>query len=107
MSLIHPHGPVCAVSELDLHALPITQQDILKSQTTVKTTNNALTAHTQSFDFTFEPTTLYTDLGDTELYLEFKVQKPDGTALAGHLASWQGETILITGWQTNLGKLFT
>ena len=82
MSLIHPHGPVCAVSELDLHALPITQQDILKSQTTVKTTNNALTAHTQSFDFTFEPTTLYTDLGDTELYLEYKVQKPDGTALA-------------------------
>ena len=81
MSLIHPHGQVCAVSELDLHALPITQHDILKSQTIVKTTNNALTPQTQSFDFTFEPTSLYTDLGDTELYLEFKVQKPDGTLL--------------------------
>ena len=79
MSLIHPKGPTCAVSELDLHALPITQHDILKSQKITKTTNNALTANTQSFDFTFDPTTLYTDLSETELYLEYKVQKPDGT----------------------------
>lgn len=81
MSLLHPLGQVCAIGELDLHALPVTQQDILKGQTITKTTNNALTPHTQSFDFTFEPTSLYTDLGETELYLEYKVQKPDGTAL--------------------------
>ena len=47
----------------------------------MKTTNNALTANTQSFDFTFEPTSLYTDLSDTELYLEYKVQKQDSTLL--------------------------
>lgn len=82
MSLLHPLGQVCAVGELDLHALALSQKDILKSQTITKTTNNALTDHTESFDFTFEPTAQYTDLGDAELYLEFEVVDADGTPLA-------------------------
>ena len=79
MSLLHPQGQTCSVGELDLHAVALSQKDILKSQTITKTTNNALTAHTESFDFTFEPTALYTDLGDSELYLEFEVVDADGT----------------------------
>lgn len=82
MSLIHPEASTCVLGELDLHALPITQKDILRSQTVVKTTNNALTDTTSSFDFTFEPTNLYTALRDTLLYLEFNVVQDDGTALA-------------------------
>ena len=81
MSLLHHQGQVCAVSELDLHAVALTQKDILKSQTITKTTNNALTDHTESFDFTFEPTSLYTDLGDAELYMEFEVVNAAGTPL--------------------------
>ena len=81
MSLIHPNGQTCAVGELDLHALSVTQKDILKSQTVTKTTNNALTEHTDTFDFTFEPTSLYTDLSEAELYLEFEVIDAAGTPL--------------------------
>ena len=82
MSLIHPNGLTCAVGELDLHAVQITQKDILKSQTVTKTTNNALTDHTDSFDFTFEPSALYTDLSEAELYLEVEVIDAGGTPLA-------------------------
>ena len=82
MSLIHPHGLTCAVGELDLHTLKVTQKDILKSQTITKTTNNALTDHTDSFDFTFEPTALYTDLSEAELYIECEVVDAAGTPLA-------------------------
>ena len=82
MSLLHPCGQTCSVSELDLHAVGVTQKDILKSQTITKTTNNALTEHTESFDFTFEPTSLYTDLTETELYLDFEVVDGTGTPLA-------------------------
>ena len=82
MSLIHPHGNCCATSELDLHALPVTQSDIVKSITTTKTTTNALTPTQTTFDFTFEQTNLYTDLSSALLYLEYKVCKADGTALA-------------------------
>ena len=82
MSLLHPHGQTCPIGELDLHALPLTQKDVLKSQTITKTTNNALTDHTDTFDFMFEPTALYTDLSETELYIEFEVVDATGTALA-------------------------
>ena len=82
MSLLHPNGQTCAVGELDLHAVGVTQKDILKSQTITKTTNNALTEHTDYFDFTFEPTALYTDLGEAELYLEFEVVNAAGEVLA-------------------------
>ena len=82
MSLLHPRGQTCAVGELDLHAVGVTQKDILKSQTVTKTTNNALTQHTDSFDFTFEPTSLYTDLSEAELYLEIEVVDAAGTRLA-------------------------
>ena len=82
MSLIHPHSNSCAINELDLHALPVTQSDVLKSVTVTKTTTNALTDNTTSFDFTFEPTNLYTDLGEALLYLQYKVCKEDGTRLA-------------------------
>lgn len=81
MSLIHPAGNTCAVGELDLHALPITQKDILKTIPVVRTTNNALTNTTTSFDFTFEPTNNYTDLSEVLLYLEYTVEDEDGTAL--------------------------
>lgn len=82
MSLLHPNGQTCAVGELDLHAVAVTQKDILRSQTIVKTTNNALTEHTDSFDFTFEASALYTDLSETELYLEFEVLDNAGQHLA-------------------------
>ena len=82
MSLLHPNGQTCALGELDLHAVAITQKDIVKSQATTKTTNNALTEHTDSFDFTFEPSSLYTDLSETDLYLEFEVVDAAGTPLA-------------------------
>ena len=81
MSLIHPAGNTCAVGELDLHALPFTQKDILKTLNITKTTNNALTNTTTSFDFTFKPSNNYTDLRETVLYLEFTIERPDGTAL--------------------------
>ena len=79
MSLIHTAGNTCAVGELDLHALPITQKDILKSVPITKTTNNALTNTTTSFDFIFEPSNNYTDLSEASLYLKYNVEKPDGT----------------------------
>ena len=82
MSLLHPNGQTCAVGELDLHAVGVTQKDVLKSQTVTKTTNNALTEHTEYFDFTFEPTALYTDLSEADLYLEFEVVDAAGNALA-------------------------
>ena len=81
MSLIHQAGNTCAVGELDLHALSVTQKDILKTLNKTKTTNNALTNTTTSFDFTFQPSNNYTDLSETTLYLEFTIEKPDGTAL--------------------------
>ena len=81
MSLIHQAGNICTVGELNLHALPDTQKDILKTLNITKTTNNALTNTTTSFDFTFEPSNNYTDLSETTLYLEFTIEKPDGTAL--------------------------
>ena len=79
MSLIHPDASTCNLGELDLHALPVSQKDILRSQIVTKTTNNALTNTTTTFDFTFEPTSLYTDLGDAELYLEYAVVAADNT----------------------------
>ena len=81
MSLVHPNGLVCAVSELDLHAVSVTQKDIIKSQVITKTTNNALTDNTETFDFTFESSALYTDLSEAELYLEVEVVNADGDAL--------------------------
>ena len=62
MSLLHEAGNSCAVGELDLHALPVSQKDILKTIPITKTTNNALTDTTTSFNFTFEPSSNYTDL---------------------------------------------
>ena len=53
MSLIHQAINTCAVGELDLHPVPITQKDILKTIPITKTTNNALTNTTTSFDLTF------------------------------------------------------
>ena len=82
MSLIHQAGNTCAVGELDLHAVPITQKDILKTLHITKTTNNALTNTTTSFDFTFEPSNNYTDLKEAILYLEYTVEQADGTAPA-------------------------
>ena len=82
MSLIHPHGASCATSELDLHALPITQSDIVKSIKTEKTTTNALTANQTSFDFTFEKSNLYTDPSSALLKIEYQVCKTDGTPIA-------------------------
>ena len=79
MSLIHAAGNTCAVGELDLHVLPVTQKDILKSVPITKTTNNVLTNTTTSFDFTFKPSNNYTDLSKASLYVEYNVEKPDGT----------------------------
>ena len=79
ISLIHAAGNTCAVGELYLHALPINQKDILKSAPITKTTNNALTNTTTSFDFAFEPSNNYTDLSEASLYIEYNVEKPDGT----------------------------
>ena len=81
MSLLHAAGNTCAVSELDLHALPVTQKDIIKTIPITKTTNNALTDTTTSFDFTFEPSNNYTDLNEASLYLEYQVVQPDGTVV--------------------------
>ena len=79
MSLLHEAGNTCAVGELDLHALPVTQKDILKTIPITKTTNNALTDTTTSFDFTFEPSGNYTDLNEASLYVEYTVVDGDGT----------------------------
>ena len=81
MSLIHQVGDTCALGESNLHAIPITWKDFLKTLFITKTTNNALTNTTMSFDFTFEPSNNYTDLSETTLYLKFTIEKPDGTAL--------------------------
>lgn len=96
MSLIHPAGNTCAVGELDLHALPITQKDILKTIPVVRTTNNALTNTTTSFDFTFEPTNNYTDLSEVLLYLEYTVEDEDGTALTAAVEAAPVNNILHT-----------
>ena len=81
MSLLHEAGNTCAVGELDLHALPVTQKDILKTIPITKTTNNALTDTTTSFDFTFEPTGNYTDLNEASLFIEYTVVAGDDTAV--------------------------
>ena len=79
MSLIHAAGNTWAVGELDLHALPVTQKDILKTVPITKTTNNALTDTTTSFDFKFEPSNNYTDLSEARLHLEYNIETADGT----------------------------
>ena len=56
-------------------------EQIVKSIKTEKTTTNALTASQTSFDFTFEPSNLYTDLASALLILEYQICKADGTAL--------------------------
>ena len=78
MSLLHPQGTTCALGELDLHAMPATQKDVIRSQKVTKTTNNALTNNTTTFDFTFEPTSLYTNLNDVLLYLQYEVVQANG-----------------------------
>ena len=77
MSLLHEAGNTCAVGELDLHALPVTQKDILKTIPITKTTNNALTDTTTSFDFTFEASGNYTDLSEASLFIEYTVVTAD------------------------------
>ena len=77
MSLLHEAGNTCAVGELDLHALPVTQKDILKTIPITKTTNNALTDTTTSFDFTIEPSGNYTDLNEASLFIEYTVVTDD------------------------------
>ena len=72
-------GNTCAVGELNLHAVPVTQKGILKTIPITKTTNNALTDTTTSFDFTFEASNNYTDLNEASLYLEYNVVDDDGT----------------------------
>ena len=79
MSLLHAAGNTCAVGELDLHALPVTQKDILKTVPITKTTNNALTNTTTSFNFTFEASNNYIDLSEAILYLKYNVETADGT----------------------------
>ena len=81
MSLLHEAGNTCAVGELDLHALLVTQKDILKTIPITKTTNNALTDTTPSLDFTFEPTGNYTDLNEAILFIEYTVVAGDDTAV--------------------------
>ena len=77
MSLLHEAGNTCSVGELDLHALPVTQKDILKTIPITKTTNNALTDTTTSFDFTFEASGNYTDLSEASLFIEYTVVTGD------------------------------
>ena len=77
MSLLHEAGNTCAVGELDLYALPVTQKDIPKTIPITKTTTNALTDTTTSFDFTFEPSSNYTDLSEASLFIEYTVVTDD------------------------------
>ena len=77
MSLLHEAGNTCAVGELDLHALPVTQKDILKTIPITKTTNNPLTDTTTSFDLTFEASGNYTDLSEASLFIEYTVVTGD------------------------------
>ena len=81
MSLIHQAGNTCAVGELDLHALLVTQKDILKTILITKTTNNALTNTTTNLDIPFEESNNYTDLSEATLFLKFTIENADGTAL--------------------------
>ena len=81
MSLIHPEGSICSLGELDLHAVPYSQKDIMRSQLVSKTPNNALTDTSTTFEFTFESNNLYTDLSEVEIYLEVTQVKADIAAL--------------------------
>ena len=85
MSLLHEAGNTCAVGELDLHALPVTQKDILKTIPITKTTNNALTDTTTSFDFTFEASGNYTDLSEASLFIEYTVVTGDDATPVNNL----------------------
>ena len=82
MSLIHPEGSTCSLGELDLHAVPYSQKDIVRSQLVTKTPNNALTDTSTSFDLTFKSNNLYTDISEVEIYLEATHDKADRTAQA-------------------------
>jgi hypothetical protein len=74
-------GNTCALGELDLHALPITQKDVIRTQTETKSPTNALTDNTNIFDFVFKSNVLYTDLSEAELYLEYTIEDDNGVKL--------------------------
>lgn len=79
MSLVHQAGAVCAVGELDLHALPLTQKDVLKSQFETVFPAQEVTPASNTVQFILPGNNEYVDLSETYLYINYELRKQDNT----------------------------
>jgi hypothetical protein len=79
MSLIHENSCACVGSQLDLFTLPGTQTSQEKNTYVPHYPISSLADGPLEFDI--KPSSMYTDLGDTRLYLRCKVVKQDGSSV--------------------------
>ena len=79
MSLIHENSCACVGSQLDLFTLPGTQTSQEKNTYVPHYPISSLADGPLEFDI--KASSMYTDLGDTRLYLRCKVVKQDGTTV--------------------------
>ena len=80
MAYVHEHSSDAALSELDLHGVPPTQTNILKSTFVGIESKNSL-SDGSNINFTISKSQEYTDLSENYLHLECEVTKADGSAL--------------------------
>lgn len=80
MAYVHENTSECALTELDLHAVPPTQTSILKSTFVGIEPTNSL-ADGSNINFSICKSQEYTDLNENYLHLECEVVKATGAAL--------------------------
>ena len=80
MSFVHKNSGVCGVSELDLHAVSLTQRSVLKSAFTGIETKYSL-GDCSNITFTIGKSQEYTDLSENYVHLELEAVKADGATL--------------------------
>ena len=81
MSLIHENSCACVASQLDLFSVPGTLTSQEKNVFVPHYPISSLDGN-GTIEFDVKPSSMYTDLGDTRLYLRCKLVKQDGTNLA-------------------------
>ena len=76
MALIHENSCACVGSQLDIFSVPGTQTSQEKNAYVPYYPISSLDGGPLEFDV--KPSNMYTDLGDTRLYIRCKVVKGDG-----------------------------
>ena len=80
MALIHENSCACVGSQLDLFSVPGTQTSQEKNTYVPHYPISSLNGD-GPIEFDIKPSSMYTDLGDTRLYLRCRIVKSDGTAI--------------------------